>query len=104
MERETKTIKTPSGKDLILKSFITVRERNELRNVIYKDLKINGGEQSLNASSIIQYEQQAIRSVIVSYDGKQEFLEELMDGKTDEYDFIVSEVNKITGEIFTQAK
>lgn len=109
-ERETKTLKTPSGKELALKTYLTARERKQVKEALFSQMK--GGTNpdgqfeisELPASVMIQAEEATLKAVIVSYDGSAEnILDRLLDSKTDEYDFVLSEVNKVA-EGFLSAK
>ena len=109
-ERETKTLTTPSGKELALKTYLTARERKQVRETLFSQMKGNATPDGtfqiseLPASVMIQAEEATLKAVIVSYDGSVEnVLERLLDTKTEEYDFVLAEVNKVT-EDFLLAK
>jgi len=108
--RETKKITTPAGKELELKTYITARERNQIRDMFYKNMKLEnvGGKPEMSELSgeiMSQAEYKLIESVVVSYDGnKENVLDRISDEKPEEYDFIVEEINKIPGTSFTPAK
>ena len=105
MERETKTITTPAGKELVLKSYVNARERNALRSIFYNDMSFSSdGKQTMNGGSLVKYEEESIKEMVISYDGKPDFLGELSQGDISEYDFVLGEVNKVIGEVFPKAK
>lgn len=110
MERKTIKLKTPLGKEVELKEYLTARERNELRNVYLSGMKIEAeGERpvikEIPGSIVEQAERKLIELAVVSYDGSREnVLERLLDSLPEEYDFVVAEANKIGRGNFPQAK
>lgn len=110
MERETRKIKTLSGKEVELKSYLTARERNELRNIYLSNMKVGIEEEvpvlkEIPGSMVEQAERKLIELVVVSYDGSQEnILERILDGSPEEYDFVVADANKIGKGNFPKAK
>lgn len=110
MERETRKIKTLSGKEVELKSYLTARERNELRNIYLSNMKVGIEEdvpvlKEIPGSMVEQAERKLIELVVVSYDGSQEnILERILDGSPEEYDFVVADANKIGKGNFPKAK
>jgi len=108
MERETKTITTPKGKTLVLKTYVNARERNALRSVMIDSMKIDlqnlEGANELSGSILEKSEAKLIETVVVSYDGSVEnILNRLLDESPEEYDFVVEESGKIN-KGFTPAK
>lgn len=109
MERETKSITLPSGKGALLKSYITARERNEIRNVFMSSMKLNVQEnqppQELSGDVMVEAEKKLINSIVVSLDGSSENItERLLDGSVEDYDFVVVEAGKIDKGNFQKAK
>ena len=109
MERETKTLTTPLGKELKVKTYITAGERNKVRGVFLSSMKIdpnNGGKvQEIGGDTLEVAEHAYIDSVVVSYDGSTEnILGRLLESSPDEYDFVVGAANKIGGGNFLKAK
>lgn len=108
MDRETTTIKTPVDKhEIVLKSWITGREKRELRKPFLKEIKISlkKGEKDAEAESFNSFEamneaeNKAIEIMIVSINGKKEnILNTVLDMKEKDYSFIIKEINKITKE------
>lgn len=107
MDRETITIETPSGKHkIVLKAWITGREKRELRKPFLNEVKINVGQETaqvseFNAGEIVeQVENKAIEIIVVSVDGQTENkLDLILDMKDEDYDFVVAEINKISQEV-----
>ena len=102
MERETKTIKTPLGRELVLKTYLTARERNELRRVYLDNMEIGAEEKGfavkeMKGSVVEELERKLIGLVVVSYDGsKENVFERLLDATPEEYDFVVDQANKVS--------
>lgn len=101
-ERETRKIKTPSGREVILKEWITGREAKELRKVFLNavELSASGTEiksTNIKTSVIEEAENKALEMVVLSLDGdKENLIERLLDLPASDYQFIVAEVNKVT--------
>jgi len=104
MERETKAITTPGGRTIVLRSYLTGREENELKSLLYADLKmsatdVQAGKVSVTdipASFIVKQEEKAVELLIVSVDGSTENpAQKVLDLPSAEYDFVVQEINAI---------
>lgn len=101
MERETKKLVTPSGKEFELKTYLTARERNDLRDVFTKNLTVDketgtpkmgefGGE------FLKDVEYKYIQTVLCSFEGNAEsILDRILDGSPEDYDFIATEAGKV---------
>ena len=113
MERETRTLTTPLGKELKLKTYLTARERNELRDIYLKNTKINVGKDAtvsegltVDASILTESQNLLIKVVTVKYGEEtnpETILNLLLESKPEEYDFVVEESGKTEGNL-TQAK
>jgi hypothetical protein len=110
IERPTKKLKTPSGKEVEIKEYLTARERNELRNVFLENMKVDAtGDQpsvkEISGTAVELAEKKLIELAVASYDGSAEkILDRLLDATPDEYDFVVREANKINTGNFQPAK
>lgn len=110
MERETKKITTPSGKVVELKTFLTARERNEVRKIYLDNMEIGTEKEApviskISGSLVEESEKKLIEMAVVSYDGSSEnILNRLLDSTSEEYDFVVAEINKILRGNFPKAK
>lgn len=108
MERETKKLKTPSGKELELKSYLTARERNELRGVFLKGMTVDPTTaqiKEIGGSVVEEAERKLLELAVVSYDGNLErIIDRILDGTPEDYDFVVAEANKIGTGNFQKAK
>lgn len=95
--RPTQTKTTPSGKEIVLQEYLTARERNTLRDMFYGSMQVsNTGEvENLGGDMFIKAEQQLLKLMVVSYgDAKGEAaVSALLDGKPDDYDFVVEICN-----------
>ena len=113
MERETTKFKTPGGHEVILKTYLTAREANQLKQVLYASINMSMTDlasgkteiKDIPATSLLEQEREALKTVIVSLDGSQDNVaERLLDLPSDEYDAVVAEVNKVTKSNFQTAK
>ena len=108
--RPTKAITLPSGKIAELKTYVTARERNDLRDVFYRDLKVGaeGGKAEIKEISgevMSKAEAKLLQLILVSYDGSAESAyDRLLEGTPEDYDEVVREANKISGGNFPKAK
>lgn len=109
-EREIRTITLKSGKQVSIKTYLTARERNELRGVFFGNFKIDaaGGKpeiKEIDGSVLGKAEEKLIDLAVVSFDGSTENVpQRLLDGSTADYDEVVAEAGKIEGGNFTPAK
>ena len=113
MERETKEIITPIGKNkVILKAWLTGREKRHLRSTLLQDVKfsVESGKaktEGVNtAESIQRAEDEALKAIVISVDGKTEkILDILLDMRDKDFEFVLEAVNKVSrDEGFTKPK
>lgn len=106
MEREIKTVTTPSGHKVELKSYITGREKRELTNIYFQS-KIDYNAETkdvkgFNAEIVDKAQDLAFRLIIVSFDGKKDGVDgfsvvnAILDMRSADYEFVVAQVNKVT--------
>ena len=70
---ETKTIKTSGGHEVVLKSYLTGREMNEVMKFALKGSVINElGKSELSGESLVSLEEKALEFLAVSVDGNAE--------------------------------
>ncbi len=99
--RTTHEITTPSGKAVTLKSYLTARERNELRAVFLSNVSTDPANlqpkiADLSGELLERAERKILELAVVAYDGNSEnVIERLLDGSPEDYDFVVVESNKI---------
>ena len=104
MDRETKEFITPVAKQkVIIKAWLTGREKRELRDIMLKGVNFSVKGDSFETDetdageAIKKAEDKAITTVVVSIDGKKEgILNAILDMKGDDYDFVLNEVDKVT--------
>jgi hypothetical protein len=111
--RPTKDVITPSGTKATIKTYLTARESNQLKQVLYADIKmtmtdIGSGKTEVKdvpATVLLDQERKALEMVIVSLNSSAENIaERLLDLPSTEYDALVAEVNLITRPDFTKGK
>jgi len=99
MEREYRTIKTPlEGQELKLKSWLTGREKRQISNVFLSKAKFSGGESNfdVDGSSLAELQDTQMKMVIEDIGGnKEKILEKCLDMKSEDYEFVLSEIEKI---------
>lgn len=105
---ENKTLTTPAGKELVLKTFLSAGARNRIRDVILGDMQIDPtefgehggsvtGVDKISGAVLSKQEKAVITELVVSYDGKTEnVFGVLEEGSPEEYDFVVKSLNEIT--------
>ena len=109
MDRETKTITTPVGKQVIeIKTYLIGREKRALQNVfVSSKMNVSAESQSVSGfdvATINQAQNLAWNTVIVSIDGKKDgvdgfsVVEAILDMRSEDYDFVVNSINELTAE------
>lgn len=108
MERETKKFTTPSGKEVVVKSYITGGEANQVKEGMLKEMKmdVSGENQNTEISGafLLEQEKKLLGILVVSIDGKAVTSEELLNLRNEDYQFIVKEANAIYSGNLTPAK
>ena len=110
MERETRTFKTPSGHEIEIKTYLTARERNQLRSILAEGKQIElkvGTEAStetvtapkaetVSMTTMMRFQDELIKVAVAAYDGAAEgAFEMVQDGIAEDYDAILDEANKV---------
>lgn len=99
MDRETKSIKTPSGIELIIKTYLTTREYRCIEDVFLSSVKMNTSgtvDGGVPGSVVKLAEDELIKQAIVSVKGESEnILETMLDMRKPDFDFVIAELNKI---------
>jgi len=102
--RETREFVTPGGHTVILNTYLTGREANELKAIMFAALKVNMedaqsgkiGVGEVPSSFLIDQEHKARSLLVVSVDGDPSTpIEKLLDMPSAEYEAVVKEINKI---------
>lgn len=87
--RETKTLTSPGGKPVVLKTYITPREQRPLRDIYLKN--------KADESTIDRIENMLIETLVVSYDGvSQGIVDMLLDSPKAEMAFVLKECQEIS--------
>lgn len=104
MDRATQEFVTPGNHKVVLKSYLTGREANELKAVMFSALKMNMEDAQsgkVNVSDVpgtflVEQERKALSFLIVSVDGDTTApVDKLLDLPSAEYEAVIKEVNKI---------
>ncbi len=113
MERPTTEIVTSGGTKAVIKTYLTARESNQLKEVLYANLKVSMTDlatgktavQDIPASVLLEQERKALELLIVSLnDSKENLADRILDLPSSEYDAIIAEVNKIARPDFRKEK
>ena len=110
MERETKEINTPGGHKAIIKTYLTARESNEIKEVFNKaiSMHLENGQivsDAIPATVLGEQEKKILALLLVSLDGDaNNIYDRLLDFRQEDYDFLVQEVNKVQKGNFQTAK
>jgi len=100
MDREVKEIITPiGGATVVLKSWITGREKREINRVLFDDSAMIDGKYSIDASKIEDMKDAALKNIIVSVNGMTEnIIDILLDMRSEDYDFVVAAVDEVSSD------
>ena len=102
--RVTKTIFTPLGHTVVLNAYLTGREAQELKSIMFTALKVSmedvqSGKVSLGdvpSAFLVEQEKKALAFLVVSVDGDATApVDKLLDLPSTEYDAVVKEINAI---------
>jgi len=104
MNDKQKTIETPSGNKVVLKTEMTARDYRALRGLWFKDIEIGGVSadstpelKGLKGTIIEEVENKALELMIISIDDNSEnILERLMDMPMADYEVVFQAVNDLT--------
>ncbi len=112
MERETKTLVTPLGKQLVLKTYLTTRESRKLREGFIKNTKTTYDERGVPHYEVMDTvglidggEDRAFEAAIVSYDGSTDnIVDRLLDAPKNEFSFVKNAVDEVTSDEDSEEK
>lgn len=109
MERDTKTLKTPNGYEVVYQSFATAREIQAIEGKLFEGMKVGmeKGEPSINNFSPVsqqKVEHEMIRLLVVSFKknekevtDRNEFVDFALDQMpSEDYDAVVAALNEVT--------
>lgn len=110
MQRETITLETPRSKTKVeVKTYLTGREKRAITTAYFNDkLEVNSETRvvkGIDFNIINKAEEIAWNSIVVSIDGKTEnIVNTILDMHSEDYEFIVKEVNKIANPSNSEEK
>jgi|SRR6056297_1723178 len=109
MERETKTIKTPGGFKVELKSYITGREQQEIEKALYRTMKVKGSNVNkgyeMDTGDLTVQKNIGISNVVVSVDGqKDRLVDRILDLRSSDYNFVLKKVDEVIEGINDEKK
>lgn len=105
-QRETKKITTPSGKEVELKTYLTARERNMIKDVFSNGMKIDLSKidpitkkpviTEVSGNLLVKSTEKLLEIVVVGFDGSNEnVMDRILDGSPKDYDYILEKVNEV---------
>lgn len=108
MDRETKSVTTPSGIVVELKAYLIGREKRELQNAFLgnaTNFSVDSQEiKGIDAAAFNKAQDIMWRTVVVSIGGKKagdegfDVVEAILDMKSDDYEFVAAAVNDVTND------
>jgi hypothetical protein len=106
MERESISITTPVGKKkIVIKSWLTGREKRLIQSVFIDDTEFQGGEYKISGKKLTEAQDKTIETMVISVDGdSNKVLEKILDMNSEDFDFILVEINKISSPTTEQIK
>ena len=94
--REQKTIKTIGGHDIVIKAYVTGRENNEIKAVLFEGVSTTGevGEKpKIPMTLVIAHERKALEVLVISFDGVTDgAVDKLQDLPSSEYDEALKQI------------
>jgi hypothetical protein len=108
MQRETKTLTTPLGKELVIKAWLTHKERSDFASAVSREVKglgidMEAAQESVEAT--LKILPLLTKAAVISYDGSAEKIDERLDDlRSDESDFVATEAAKIVRGNFQATK
>jgi len=100
-ERETKNITTPSNHVVVLKTYLTGREVNDIKRTLFGSVSVERGEDGKPVipeyplSLAIDREKKLLEYTVISIDGvKENAADKVQDLVAGDYKFVVAEAEK----------
>lgn len=109
-DRETKVIVTPSGKEVVIKAYLTGREKREIENAAMPtsiDYNQEDGVKGLNPQAIMSAKEDAmLRNVIISVDGQtgQDFADVVLNMRSSDSDFVIAATKAVVEGLSEEKK
>jgi hypothetical protein len=104
-DRQTQKLTTPSGREFEIKTYLTARERNELRNVFLQNVAVDPStgmqKGDIFASDLLDKgNRKTLELALISFDSSAENIVERIENaehsqSAEDYDFILAEATKI---------
>src|SRR5882724_3653134 len=103
-DRERRDFVTPGGHKIVFNSYLTGREAQELKGIMFSALKMNvddvqNGKVGLGdvpSGFLVDQERKALEFLVLSIDDDATNpIEKLLDLASTEYDAVIAEINKI---------
>lgn len=103
-ERITREFITPAGNKIVLNAYLTGREAQELKSIMFAALKVNMddaqsgrvGVGDVPSTFLVDQERKALQFLVVSVDGETtDPVSKLLDLPSTEYDAVLKEINQI---------
>lgn len=112
MKRETRTFETPGGRTVVIKTYLTAREANSIKEEMLKQMKLDVSGDStmkgdISGAFVLEQEKRLLSILVESIGGYEgtSILDYIQDEiPYEEYQAIVAEVNKISLGNFNLAK
>lgn len=102
MQRETKTVVLPSGTSVTLYAYLTAREANNVKATMYAAMKIDVSSgapvvSDISGAFMLDQERKLLGILLKSVSGYEgtDPVEHLLDGKNEDYQALIAEVNAI---------
>lgn len=96
MPRETKEITTTGGHKVVINTYLTGRESNEAKAVIFQGISVEAGaseKPKVPLSNMPIYERKVLEMLVVSFDGSTEkVVDQIENLPSAEYDAIVAQI------------
>lgn len=107
--RETREFTTPAGVVVVLKTYLSARERNAIIEAMPEDIPTDGegkpDMERLTTVNQLKLTRAIVENVVVSVNGKTEgATDALLDGRDSDYDAVVAEASSVMGGNLTSAK
>ena len=106
MDRETKQIETPVGKQkVVIKTYLTGRERREINAPFLSHAEISADAvagatpsiKGIKGSIIAEVQNITFNLIVVEIDGnKENIADRILDMREEDFNYIVSEIDNIT--------
>lgn len=102
--RETLSFTTPKGHIVIANTYLTGRESRQLQQALLKGVEVSSNEGTaelthFSAERMLDAQDTLITCLVVSIDSMTEkCLDNILNLPSDEYEYIVAELNKITAD------